>query len=326
MLASILARTSRRARRGTWRTASTPNLAAEKSHIFSATKELVGVAKQHLLSQMVPTIQMGASGRFRYSAPSAALGPWTDTELDELHRVWLHVHRSAWRLQPGFASGPFLLPEERGGCPVTHPRVLLIQALSTHVGQLCALPDILRQTTIERYRRLCDSCGCHKERELAEYLHERRTTLRCPIARLLRMRATGSPDPTPSPSFPRKAQRELSWYGLLQHLRALASAAEQEAQIQANVTLLAESWASVRRYLKRRGIRYPRMMGVNPRNPTVLWLMPRGHGLTRTRGTQNGWIPCGKPYPRWILFSSFLHWTEGRGCRRSLCIMPSCTM
>jgi hypothetical protein len=68
--ASILARTSRRARRGTWRTASTPNLAAEKSHIFSATKELVGVVKQHryLLSQMVPAMQMVASGRFRYSA------------------------------------------------------------------------------------------------------------------------------------------------------------------------------------------------------------------------------------------------------------------
>ncbi len=135
----------------------------------------MGVAKQHryLLSQMIPAMQMVASGRFRYSA---ALVPWTlaDAELDELHRVWLQVHRAEWRRQPGFASGPVLLPQERGDCPVTHPRVLLIQALSTHVEQLCSLPDDLRQTTIERYRRLCDSCGCHTERELAEYLQERR--------------------------------------------------------------------------------------------------------------------------------------------------------
>ena len=112
--ASILARTSRRARRRTWQVASSPNLAAEKSHIISATKELVGVAKQHrsyLLSQMVPAMQMVASGRFRYSA---ALVPWTDAELDELHRTWLQVHRAAWRLPPGYASTPFLLPR-RGG-------------------------------------------------------------------------------------------------------------------------------------------------------------------------------------------------------------------
>ena len=71
------------------------------------------VAKQHryLLSQMVPAMQMVASGRFRYSA---ALVPWTDAELDRLHKTWLQVHRAAWRLSPGFASAAFLLPSRRG--------------------------------------------------------------------------------------------------------------------------------------------------------------------------------------------------------------------
>jgi len=74
-------------------------LAEEKAHVFSATKELSSVAKHHRyrLGQMVPAMQMVAAARFRYSA---ALVPWTDAELDQLHKVWLQVHRacvsSAW--------------------------------------------------------------------------------------------------------------------------------------------------------------------------------------------------------------------------------------
>jgi hypothetical protein len=121
-----------------------------KTHIFSATEELVGIAKHHryLLSRMVPAMQMVVSARFRYSA---ALVPWTDAELDQIHKVWLQVHRSAWRSTPGDASAPLVLPETKGGCPVAHPRVLMIQALATHIEQLCALPDELWQTTIDRY-------------------------------------------------------------------------------------------------------------------------------------------------------------------------------
>ena len=55
-----------------------------------------------------------------------------------------------------------------------------------------------------------------------------------------------------------KVQRELSWHGLLQHLRGQASAAEAEAQLQADVAMLAASWTTIRRCLQRRGIRYPR--------------------------------------------------------------------
>ncbi len=130
------------------------NLAAEKTHIFS---ELAGIAKQHSyrLGQMVPAMQMVASARFRYSA---AFVPWTDAELDSVHRDWLQVRRAAWRLPPGYASASFVLAKDQGGCPVTHPRVLVIQALTTHIEQLHALPDELRQTTIDRYRWLCLRC------------------------------------------------------------------------------------------------------------------------------------------------------------------------
>ena len=94
---SILASTSSHSRRTIWQAASSPNLAAEKTHILSVTKELTSVAKQHsyLLSQMVPAMQMVASARFRYSA---ALVPWTEAELDRLHKSWLQLHRAASRL------------------------------------------------------------------------------------------------------------------------------------------------------------------------------------------------------------------------------------
>ena len=155
---------------------------------------------------------------------------------------------------------------------MVHPRVLLIQALSTHVEQLCALPDDLRQTTIQRYRRLCDSCGCHTERELTECLKESKTPPRCPIARLLRACGQlGIQIRLPAVLSLGKAQRELRWYGLLQHLWARASDAEPDVQSQEDVALLGEMWTSVRRYLQRRGIRFPRMMVANPRRPPVIW-------------------------------------------------------
>ena len=61
----------------------------------------------------------------------------------------------------------------------------------------------------------------------------------------------------------------------MQHLRGRASAAEADAQLQADVEALGASWAAVRRCLRRRGIRYPRMLVVNPRRPPAVWLVPR---------------------------------------------------
>jgi hypothetical protein len=143
------------------------------------------------------------------------------------HKVWLQVHRSVWRLTPGYDSAPFVFPETKGDCPVPHPRALMIhwQALSTHIEQLCELPDELWQTTIDRYKRLCVRCGWHMERELAEYLQTCRPIPRCPIARLLRSCGQlGVQVKLPAVLSLGKEQRELSWHGLMQHLRGRASA------------------------------------------------------------------------------------------------------
>ncbi len=46
----------------------------------------------------------------------------------------------------------------------------MMQALAKHIEQLVALPDELREATMRKYKRRCDSCGCHNAHELAAHL------------------------------------------------------------------------------------------------------------------------------------------------------------
>jgi len=254
-----------------------PILAAEKEHVLAATKELAEIAREHssryLLSQMVPAMHMVATARFRYSAP---LVPWTDAELNEVHRAWLRVDRASWRLPPGYPSAPLLLPEENGGCATAHPRVLLIQALATHIEQLVALPDQLRADTIARYHKLCDSCGCHTPRELAAALAEEGSPRKCPIARFLRACGQlGVRIRLPTCLSLGKTERETSWHCLLSHVRQLASSAEADDQLRQDVACVAASWGAIRRRFRRRGVRMPRQLVVAAlSNRPATWTVP----------------------------------------------------
>jgi ribonuclease HI len=259
-----------------------PCLAAEKEHIFATTRDIVGKVRRHqyLLGQMVPAMRMVATSRFRYSAP---LVPWTDAELDRLHRVWLQVHRAAWRLPPGYPSAPFVFPSALGGCPEAHPVVPMVQALAKHIEQLVALPDALRETTIRRFKKLCDSCGCHNERELAATLAEERRPRECPIARLLR--ACGRlqlPVKLPACLSLGVAGRDTSWQALLMHLQSKASAPGADPSLVQDVMTVSQAWAAIRRRFRRRGVRAPRQLLLGrsfelvpasmSRNPA--WLQP----------------------------------------------------
>ncbi len=68
------------------------------------------------------------------------------------------------------------------------PVMLMVQALAKHIEQVVALPDELREITIRRFKKFCDSCGCHNEHELAAALAEERQRCTCPMASLLRSR------------------------------------------------------------------------------------------------------------------------------------------
>jgi hypothetical protein len=95
---------------------------------------------------------------------------------------------------------------------------------------------------INRYRQLCVRCGCHTEHELAEHLQAGWSTPRCPIARLLReCGQVGVQVKIPAVLSLGKKQRELSWHGLMQHLRGRASTAEDDAQLQADMATLETS-------------------------------------------------------------------------------------
>ena len=111
----------------------------------TATKELSSMAKHHCycLGQMVPAKQMVAAARSRYSA---ALVPWTDAELDQLHKVWLQVNRAAWPCHQVSRQLRLCCRKRRPASrrlTVPHPRVVLIKALVMLLEQLCAPSDEL---------------------------------------------------------------------------------------------------------------------------------------------------------------------------------------
>ena len=256
------------------RCALSPGLASEKDHVFSDAKELVGIAKDHkyLLRQMVPTMQMVASARFRFSAP---LVNWSEAQLNDLYKIWLQAHRASWHLTPGFPSGPLTLLSERGGCPVAHPVVPMIQALSKHIEQLVALPDDLRQETITRFKRLCASCGCHNTRELAECLAAERNPRRCPIARLLRACGQlGLDIRLPACLSVGKAQRDTSWHALRSHLQRRVAEPGTDERLALDMERVASAWGAIRRRLARRGIRQPRQLVLDPHTVPPVWLVP----------------------------------------------------
>ena len=127
---------------------------------MAAAKELGGLEKRHeyLLGQMVPAMQLVRASRFRYSAPPVTV-LWTDAEMEDLHGVWLRVHKVAWWLTPSIAGAPFRLPSDKGVYPELQPRVIVVQALAKHIEQSVALHDDLREETIAPYRRLCVASG-----------------------------------------------------------------------------------------------------------------------------------------------------------------------
>ena len=85
---------------------ASPNTADEIQHVKSSTKELT----QRLAGHQMPSMRAVATAWFRYSA---ALTPWTDSELEELFKIWMQVEKAAWKLR-GFPSAQFQLPTDHG--------------------------------------------------------------------------------------------------------------------------------------------------------------------------------------------------------------------
>ena len=151
----------------------------------------------------------------------------------------------------------------------------MIQALATHIEQLVALPDELRDTTIRKFKQLCDSCGCHNEHELADHLAEERRPRACPLARFLRACGKLNLDiKLPACLSLGVAGRDTSWRGLLMHLKPKCTSSDTDQQLKTDFQLVQRSWGTICRRFRRRGIRTPRQLIVNPRVSPAIWLVP----------------------------------------------------
>ncbi len=219
------------------------------------------------LDQMVDAMHMVASSRFRYSAP---LVPWTDAQLDKLHTWWIALAKAAWRLPPSFPAAPLKLPPSQGGSPVPHPRVYLVQALSTHIEQLVALPDDLRDRTILQYRRLCYDTGCNTVTELTDFLSKERKPRPCPIARFLR--ACGQLDlkvKLPDCLSLGPGENETSWHCLFTHLQELCS--DPTDQSSQDFSAVRKRWSAIRLALRAKGFPQPRCLILDTRAQHPQW-------------------------------------------------------
>jgi len=230
----------------------------EREHVMGSVRELRDQVKLHRynLDQMVQPIQSVASSRFRYSAP---LVPWSDAQLDHLHAKWAGLSKASWKLPPSFPSAPLTFPPSHGGLPIPHPRVYLVQALATHIEQLVAFPDDLRERTIRQYRQLCSDTGCLTTCELTHLLSRERGPRPCPIARLLRV--CGQLDlqiKLPDCLSLGPGEHETSWYRLLTCLREAIETSDVGAR--GDLETVERKWRALRLEFKTKGIAQPRAL------------------------------------------------------------------
>ena len=228
---------------------------------MQCTHDLISVATKHVYTteQMTAVISSVASARFRYSA---ALVPWTGTQLNKLDQLWIRLHKLAFRLQSAFPQAPFKLPPAAGGCPLIHPRVLQLQALTQHVQQLALWEDdILAQAQLQ-YKTLCTLFGCHSQEELQQALSEAKSAPNCPIVRLFKlssefglkvslptaMTSTSEPDPT------------LSWFALKVRVRNGAKELGDRGELTKDMKKGLEQWDLVVAGLKHMGYKNPTCM------------------------------------------------------------------
>ena len=192
---------------------------AEIDHVITNTQDLLPVVAKHgyTLRQMTEVMHSVATARFRYSA---ALVPWTDKQLNKLHKLWIRLQKGAWHLPPSYPGAIFLFPEEQGGLPVPHPKVYLLQALALHVEQLALWNDDVLACARLQYARLCTSLGCHSQAELTQALLEGPRTPHCPFARLLRLAGElGLQAKIPAVITGEEQPTLLSWFRLKQRIR-----------------------------------------------------------------------------------------------------------
>ena len=194
---------------------------AEVAHVFATTKELLSAVTKHgyTVKQIASIAHSVATARFRFSA---SLVPWTDSQLNKLHKLWIRIQKAAWLLPPSCPNIFFWLPQSQAGIPVQHPKVLYLQALKQHIEQLALWDDDVLACSRLQYEHLLKKHGCSSQLQLTNALILQEGSRLCPMAALLRLsRELGMQARIPTYiTGPDPIEGEtLSWFTLRQRVK-----------------------------------------------------------------------------------------------------------
>jgi len=133
---------------------------AEKKYVMEETERRVSaLAPNQILTPCLKelALQMGICSIFRYSA---GLVPWTTTELNKLHTLWLKAYKKSWGSDRGVDDSPFLLDRAEGGrgCPL--PEEVWLEEVKNLYEQCLHLPGNISQLAIYQLQQVCQQHGC----------------------------------------------------------------------------------------------------------------------------------------------------------------------
>lgn len=247
---------------------------AEVAHVFATTKELLLSVTKHgyTVKQIVGIAHSVATARFRFSAP---LVPWTDAQLDKLHKLWIRIEKAAWLLPPSCPNVLFWLPQSQAGVTVQHPKVMYIQALKQHIEQLALWDDDVLACSRLTYERLLKKYGCSSQLQLTNALLLQAGSRLCPMAALLRQgRELGiqvklptyitGPDPT--------GDESLSWFTLRQRImERMGSDPPRSADTNKKAQSALKNWIKAITALKLEG---PTDLPWKTKDREPIWIIP----------------------------------------------------
>ena len=259
---------------------------AERQHITDCTMALLPIVIKHRYTteQMTSVISSVAFSRFRYSA---AFVPWSDSQLNKHHTLWLRLFKGAWRLAAGFPAAPFKFPNSQGGCPVPHPKVFLLQALASHVEQLVTFDDDIRATATLHYQLLRTSYGCHSQSQLQDALREAKSIPNCPIAKLVKLGLDLGVSVKLPAVLAGNDSDQLSWHDLKCRIRGRvenflntlhASPEPHDSDPVAEWNSALAKWDLPVRQLIKIGILHPCMLPWKVQDTESFWIIPSLRG------------------------------------------------
>ena len=92
---------------------------------------------------------------------SAALVPWTTSELRQVEALWLRARKYAWKLPAQTAGAPFQLAEDEGGIGNKTIEFYLATAQQRHLAQCLQHDDEVRSITLQHHRHCMLRIGAH---------------------------------------------------------------------------------------------------------------------------------------------------------------------